>query len=139
MMSNDKVESSPLHVLPPLPYAYSALEPMISEKTVSFHYGKQHKEYIDTLNHLISGTKYADLPLEEIITGTAGEDDGTALFNNSAQTWNHTFYWRSLSPKGGGEPPAALKQKIEASFGAVDACRKELASAALAHFGSGWA
>jgi Fe-Mn family superoxide dismutase len=104
-----------------------------------FHYGKHHKGYVDNLNKLISGTDYSELSLEEIISGTAGRPERTAIFNNAAQTWNHTFYWNSLSPKGGGEPPAALKQRIEASFGSVDACKKELASAAVSQFGSGWA
>jgi Fe-Mn family superoxide dismutase len=126
------------HILPPLPYAENALEPVITAKTVSFHYGKHHKGYLDNLNKLISGTEYASLSLEKIITSTAGRPDKTAIFNNAAQTWNHTFYWNSMRPKGGGEPPAALKQKIEASFGSFDACKKELASASVSQFGSGW-
>jgi Fe-Mn family superoxide dismutase len=81
----------------------------------------------------------ADLSLEKIITSTAGLPDKTAIFNNAAQAWNHTFYWNSMTPKGGGEPPAALKQQIEASFVSLDACKKELASAAVSQFGSGWA
>lgn len=125
-------------VLPPLPYAENALEPVITAKTISFHYGKHHKGYVDNLNKLIAGTDYSDLSLEEIIKGTAGRPERTAIFNNAAQTWNHTFYWKSLTSKGGGEPPAALKQKIEASFGSVDACKKELAAAAVGQFGSGW-
>jgi superoxide dismutase, Fe-Mn family len=129
---------SPL-ALPPLPYAENALEPIITAKTMSFHYGKHHKAYVDNLNKLIAGTEYAVLSLEKIITSTAGKPERTAIFNNAAQTWNHTFYWKSLTPKGGGEPPAALKLKIEASFGSVDACKKELASAAVSQFGSGWA
>jgi superoxide dismutase, Fe-Mn family len=127
------------HVLPALPYAENALEPVITAKTMSFHYGKHHKGYVDNLNKLIAGTEYADLALEKIITSTAGQPEKTAIFNNAAQTWNHTFYWKSMKPKGGGEPPAALKQRIEASFGSVDACKKELASAAVSQFGSGWA
>ena len=79
------------------------------------------------------------MPLEQIIEGTAGRPERTAIFNNASQLWNHTFYWQSLSPKGGGEPPAALKQKIEAAFGSVDAFKKEFAGAAVAQFGSGWA
>jgi Fe-Mn family superoxide dismutase len=114
------------------------LEPVITAKTISFHYGKHHKGYVDNLNKLIAGTDYSDLSLEEIIKGTAGRPERTAIFNNAAQTWNHTFYWKSLTSKGGGEPPAALKQKIEASFGSVDACKKELAAAAVGQFGSGW-
>jgi len=126
------------HVLAPLPYAENALEPVITAKTLSFHYGKHHKGYVDNLNKLIAGTEYADLSLEKIITSTVGKPEKTTIFNNAAQTWNHTFYWNSLTPMGGGEPPAALKQKIEASFGSVDACKKELASAAVSQFGSGW-
>jgi Fe-Mn family superoxide dismutase len=130
--------ASPL-ALPPLPYAENALEPIITAKTMSFHYGKHHKGYVDNLNKLIAGTEYAVLPLEKIITSTARKPERTAIFNNAAQTWNHTFYWKSMAPKGGGEPPAALKQKIEAAFGSVEACKKELVSAAVSQFGSGWA
>jgi superoxide dismutase, Fe-Mn family len=126
------------HILPPLPYAENALEPIITAKTMSFHYGKHHKGYVDNLNKFIAGTEYADLPLEKIIAGAAGRPEGTAIFNNAAQIWNHTFYWKSMSPKGGGEPPDALKQKIVESFGSVDACKKELASASVSQFGSGW-
>ncbi len=127
------------HVLSPLPYAENALEPIITAKTLSFHHGKHHKGYVDNLNKLIAGTEYADLALEKVITSTVGKPEKTAFFNNAAQAWNHTFYWNSLKPNGGGEPPAALKQKIEAAFGSVEACKKELASAAVSQFGSGWA
>lgn len=127
------------HVLPVLPYAEDALAPIISSNTIGFHYGKHHKGYVDNLNKLIVGTEYADMSLEKVVLATAGQADKAAIFNNSAQIWNHTFYWRSLRPSGGGEPPAALKQKIEASFGSVEACKKELAAAALGQFGSGWA
>jgi Fe-Mn family superoxide dismutase len=126
-------------LLPPLPYAESALEPVITANTIGFHYGKHHKGYVDNLIKLIAGTEYADLPLAKIIAGAAGRADQAAIYNNAAQIWNHTFYWSSLSPKGGGEPPAALKQAIEASFDSVVACKKALASAAIAQFGSGWA
>lgn len=128
-----------LHVLPPLPYAENALEPVISAKTLSFHYGKHHKGYVDNLNKLTAETEYAGLPLEKIITSTAGKPEKVAIFNNAAQTWNHTFYWNSLKPNGGGQPPAALLQKIDASFGSLDACKKELAGAGVSQFGSGWA
>lgn len=124
---------------PPLPYAENALEPIISAKTISFHYGKHHKGYFDTLNKLIAGTEFADMPLEKIIAATSGKADRTAIFNNAAQTWNHTFYWQSLSPNGGGNPPANLKKKIDESFGNVDNCLKELSTAAIGRFGSGWA
>jgi superoxide dismutase, Fe-Mn family len=127
------------HILFPLPYGENALEPVITAKTLSFHYGKHHKGYIDNLNKLIAGTEFADMSLEKIITSTAGKPEKTAIFNNAAQTWNHTFYWKSLKPQGGGEPPDALKQVIEVYFGSVDACKKELASAAVSQFGSGWA
>ncbi len=127
------------HVLPPLPYAESALAPVISANTIGIHYGRHHRGYLDNLNKLIAGTAFADLPLEKIVAATAGKPDQTAIFNNAAQTWNHTFYWRSLKPGGGGEPPAALKQRIEAAFGSVEACRKELAAAAVSQFASGWA
>jgi len=130
---------STVHTLPDLPYAESALDPVISAKTISFHYGKHHKTYVDNLNKLIVDTEFADLSLEKIITGAAGKPDKVAIFNNAAQIWNHTFYWKSLRPGGGGEPPSALKQKIEAAFGSVDACKKELASKAVSQFGSGWA
>ena len=139
MKVNDKTETATAYVLPPLPYAQNALEPVISANTISFHYGKHHKAYVDNLNKLVAGTELAVLPLEKIITATAGNADKIAIFNNAAQAWNHTFYWNSLTPNGGGEPPAALKQKIEESFGTVDACKKELATAATTQFGSGWA
>ena len=125
--------------LPPLPYADSALAPVISANTLGFHYGKHHKAYVDNLNKAVMGTPLADMDLSKIITSTYGKPDQTGIYNNAAQAWNHTFYWNSMKPNGGGEPPAALKQKIEASFGSVDACRKELATAATTQFGSGWA
>jgi len=126
-------------VLPPLPWAENALEPVVSAKTISFHYGKHHRTYVDTVNKMIAGTEFADMTLETLIGATAGKTDKAGIFNNAAQVWNHTFYWNSLRPKGGGEPPSMLKQKIEASFGGVDACKKELSAAAVAQFGSGWA
>jgi len=137
--SSDVQRAASSIVLPPLPYAENALEPVLTAKTLSFHYGKHHKAYVDNLNKLIAGTEYAALSLEKIITSTAGKPEKAAIFNNAAQIWNHTFYWNSLSPKGGGEPPAALKHKIEASFGSVDAFKKEFAAAAVSQFGSGWA
>ena len=139
MTSIDTIEKAALHVLPPLPYAENALDPVISTNTIGFHYGKHHKGYVDTLNKLIAGTALSNHSLEKLIAETAGKADKVAIFDNAAQTWNHTFYWRSLRPKGGGEPPAALKRRIEASFGNLDACKKELATAATTEFGSGWA
>ena len=137
-MINDKIESVALHLLLPLPYANNALEPVISANTISFHYGKHHNAYVDNLNKLLAKTEFVSLKLEKIITETAGKADKTAIFNNAAQTWNHTFYWNSLKPNGGGEPPAMLKKKIEDSFGTVDVCKKELAATAMSQFGSGW-
>lgn len=139
MSSNDKSENAPSLVLVPLPYEHNALDRVISTNTINFHYGKHHKAYVDNLNKLVAETEFASLPIEKIISGTAGKSDMTAIFNNAAQVWNHTFYWNSLNPNGGGEPPAALKQKIEESFCTVDACKKELANAAMTLFGSGWA
>jgi len=139
MIRNDKNESVVSHVLPSLPYAETALEPVISANTIGFHFGKHHRGYVDNLNKLAAGTEFAGFPLEKIITMTVGKADKAAIFNNAAQTWNHTFYWRSLRPKGGGDVPAVLKHKIEASFGTLEACKKEWASVAMAQFGSGWA
>lgn len=132
-------KAAPTHVLPLLPYAENSLEPVITAGTIGFHYGKHHKGYVDNLNKLVADTEYASMPLEKIINSTAGRPEKAAIFNNAAQIWNHTFYWKSLRAKGGGEPPAALKRKIEASFGSVEACKKELASVAVSQFGSGWA
>jgi superoxide dismutase, Fe-Mn family len=139
MTGTDTIKQAALHVLPPLPYAENALDPVVSGNTIGFHYGKHHKGYVDTLNKLIAGTELVNLSLEKLVAETAGKADKTAIFNSAAQTWNHTFYWRSLRPKGGGEPPAALKQRIEAAFGNLDTCKKELATAATTQFGSGWA
>jgi Fe-Mn family superoxide dismutase len=127
------------NTLQPLPYGENDLDPVISSRTLSFHYGKHHKGYIDNLNKLIVDTEFVDKPLEDIIIGTAGQADKTAIFNNAAQTWNHTFYWHSLTPNGGGEPPDGLKKRIEGSFGSVEACKRDLANAATTQFGSGWA
>ncbi len=130
--------ASSSHKLPALPYADTELAPVITARTLSFHYGKHHQGYVNNLNRLITGTSYADLTLEEIVTRSSANPDHTALFNNAAQVWNHTFYWQSLSPKGGGEPPSALKRKMDDDFGSVDACRQALLAAATSQFGSGW-
>jgi superoxide dismutase, Fe-Mn family len=139
-MTGVKSKKASQHILQSLPYQDNALEPVISANTISFHYGKHHRGYVDKLNDLVEGTQFADMTLEEIIVATSGKPSktATAIFNNAAQTWNHTFYWSSLKSKGGGEPPAELKQKIEAAFGTLDGCKKELADAAMAQFGSGW-
>ena len=137
-MNTAAAQSQPI-VLPPLPFEQNALEPVISANTLSFHYGKHHKTYVDTLNKLIAGTEFADMPLEKIIKATDGNTEKAPIFNNAAQVWNHTFYWHSLKGKGGGEPPAALNKLVDSSFGGVDNLKKELSAAALGQFGSGWA
>ncbi|MFO1402687.1 MAG: superoxide dismutase [Steroidobacteraceae bacterium] len=131
--------SAPAFALAPLPYADNALEPVISANTLGFHHGKHHRAYVDNLNKAVAGTEFAGQSLEQLILATAGKPERAAIFNNAAQAWNHAFYWKSLRPGGGGEPPPALKARIEASFGSVDACRKELLAAATSQFGSGWA
>ena len=125
--------------LSPLPYADNALEPTISSRTVSFHYGKHHAGYVNTLKGLVAGTKYEGLSLGEIVVASRAAGD-TAVFNNAAQAWNHDFYWNSLAPEGkGGEPSAELLATINAAFGSLDACKTALADAAVKRFGSGWA
>ena len=123
---------------PPLPYKEDALEPVISAKTIGFHYGKHHKGYYDNLLKLVPGTRYDGQSLENIVIGSYSKPEEVAIFNNAAQTWNHTFYWNCLTPNGGGEPPKALKEKIEESFGSVEALKKELASTTVSQFASGW-
>src|SRR4026209_2359640 len=101
MMSNDKIESASPHVLPALPYAENALDPVISANTIGFHYGKHHKGYVDNLNKLIAEKEkgFAGWPLDKIVAETAGKADKASVFNNAAQIWNHTFYWNSMMPK----------------------------------------
>ncbi|HRW67875.1 MAG TPA: superoxide dismutase [Candidatus Competibacter sp.] len=124
--------------LPPLPYAENALEPVISARTIGFHYGKHHQGYVNNLNKLVTGTPLADQPLEAVVKATANPDQ-TAIFNNAAQVWNHTFYWNSLKPKGGGKPTGALAEMIDKSFGGFEQFKAEFAKAATSQFGSGWA
>jgi Fe-Mn family superoxide dismutase len=126
--------------LPPLPYEENALEPVISAKAMGFHYGKHHKTYVDNLNKLIAVSELESLPLEEIInvTAKAKDKDGLAIFNNAAQTWNHTFFWASMKPKGGGKPEGVLLEKINQSFGSYDQFRQAFLDAAVGQFGSGW-
>ena len=131
--------ASPI-VLPALPWADNALEPSISKNTIGFHYGKHHKAYVDNLNGLIAGKPEADLDLVAIIKGAAGKADKTAMFNNAAQVWNHTFYWNSLRPKTDAKMPKEIAEKIDASFtGGYEGFKKEFTDAAMGQFGSGWA
>jgi superoxide dismutase, Fe-Mn family len=125
--------------LPALPYAADALEPYYSANTISFHHGKHHAAYVNNLNGLIEGTDLADKPLEEIIQTAAGDPAKAGLFNNAAQIWNHTFFWNSMKPGGGGTPTGELTDRIVSSFGSLENCADEFKKAAATRFGSGWA
>lgn len=125
--------------LPSLKYELNALEPYISERTMSFHYLKHHQTYIDNLNKLIVGTKFENMSLEDIIKQSAGNADLSAIFNNAAQAWNHTFFWESIKPNGGGKPKGKMLDDINASFGSYENFRKAFKEAAISQFGSGWA
>jgi len=120
--------------LPPLPYARDALAPNISAETLDFHYGKHHQTYVTNLNNLIKGTEFENLDLEAIIKKSQG-----GMFNNAAQIWNHTFYWHSLSPNGGGEPSGKLAEAITKAFGSFAEFKEQFTKAAVGTFGSGWA
>jgi superoxide dismutase, Fe-Mn family len=126
--------------LPELPYAQDALSPYISAKTMSFHYSKHHKAYVDNLNKLVVGTPWADgQSLEKVVSESAGVADKTAIFNNAAQAWNHEFFWKSMKPAGGGKPSGRLLKIVEQSFGSFEKFKEEFTAAAIAQFGSGWA
>jgi Fe-Mn family superoxide dismutase len=127
-----------MFTLPTLPYADTALAPVISANTLGFHYGKHHKTYVDNLNNLVKGTDLEGQSLEAIVAATAGKADKAGVFNNAAQVWNHTFYWNCLRQNGGGAPPAKLAQMIDAGFGSFDNFKKEFAQACVTQFGSGW-
>jgi Fe-Mn family superoxide dismutase len=122
------------HKLPELPYALDALAPHISKETLEFHYGKHHQTYVTNLNNLIKGTEFENASLEEIVKKSSG-----GVFNNSAQVWNHTFYWHSLSPKGGGEPKGAVLEAINKKWGNFAKFKEEFTKTAVGTFGSGWA
>ena len=127
-------------VLPALPFEQDALAPVISAQTLSFHYGKHHQGYVNTLNKLLPGTPFAGLPLEEIVRQTAGKPEHAAIFNNTAQVWNHTFYWQSLAPVGKPRSVSGeLSEAINRSFGSMETCAGALCDAAVTQFGSGWA
>ena len=122
------------HKLPVLPYALDALAPHLSKETLEYHYGKHHQTYITNLNNLIKGTEFENADLEEIVKKSSG-----GLFNNAAQTWNHTFYWLSLTPNGQGKPSGALASAIDAKWGSFDAFKEAFNACAAGTFGSGWA
>ena len=125
--------------LPKLPYANTALAPHISERTIEFHYGKHHAAYVTNTNNLIKDTAMADAPVEDIIRSAAGDASKAGLFNNAAQVWNHTFFWNSLSPSGGGQPSGEIGRRIDADFGSFDKFCEAFQTAAVTQFGSGWA
>lgn len=120
--------------LPKLPYALDALEPHISKRTLEFHYGKHHQAYVTNLNNLVPGTEFEKATLDEIVLKAEGP-----IFNNGAQVWNHTFYFHTFSPNGGGEPNGSLAEAIERDFGSFEKFMAEFSSAAATLFGSGWA
>lgn len=120
--------------LPALPYAKDALAPHISAETIEYHYGKHHQTYVTNLNNLVPGTEFEGLSLEEIVKKSSG-----GIFNNAAQVWNHTFYWNSLSPNGGGTPTGGLANAIDRTFGSFEKFKEEFTKCAVTTFGSGWA
>lgn len=121
------------HKLPPLPYAMDALAPSISKETFEFHYGKHHQTYVTNLNNLIKGTEFENLDLEAIVKKSSG-----GVFNNSAQVWNHTFFWNSMKPGGGGKPAGLLAAAIDKKWGSFDAFKEAFSKSAVGNFGSGW-
>ncbi len=121
------------HTLPALPYAMDALAPHISKETFEFHYGKHHQAYVTNLNNLIKGTEFENASLEDIVRKSSG-----GIFNNSAQVWNHTFFWNSMKPNGGGAPTGALAAAIDAKWGSFAAFKEAFTKSAVGNFGSGW-
>jgi len=121
------------HTLPPLPYAMDALAPHLSKETFEFHYGKHHQAYATNLNNLIKGTEFENAGLEDIIRKSAG-----GIFNNSAQVWNHSFFWNSMKPSGGGEPGGALADAINRKWGSYAGFKEAFTKSATTNFGSGW-
>ena len=119
--------------LPSLPYDMSALEPHISKETLEYHYGKHHQTYVTNLNNLVAGTEFENASLEDVVKKSSG-----GVFNNAAQVWNHTFYWNSLSPNGGGAPTGALADAINAKWGSLEAFKDAFTKSAAGNFGSGW-
>jgi len=125
--------------LPPLPYNMDALAPHISANTLSFHYGKHHQTYVTNLNNMVKDTPWANATLEQVIMESAKDPTKGGIFNNAAQVWNHTFYWNSMKPNGGGVPKGEIAKRIDADFGGFDAFKEQFKQAATTQFGSGWA
>jgi superoxide dismutase, Fe-Mn family len=124
----------------PLPYDPGALEPHgMSARTFEFHYGKHHAAYVTNLNNLVKDTPMADMPIEEVIKASFGDASKAGIFNNAAQVWNHTFFWSSMKPNGGGTPSGDLAAKIDSDLGGFDKLKDEFKAAATTQFGSGWA
>jgi superoxide dismutase, Fe-Mn family len=121
------------HTLPALPYAMDALAPHVSKETLEYHYGKHHQTYVTNLNNLIKGTEFEAMSLEEIVRKSSG-----GVFNNAAQIWNHTFYWNSLAPTGGGEPTGAVLEAISKKWGSFAAFKEAFNKSATGNFGSSW-
>ena len=119
--------------LPELPYAMDALAPEYSKETMEYHYGKHHKAYVDNLNNLQKGTEFESMELEDVVKKSSG-----GVYNNSAQIWNHTFFWNCMAPEGGGEPSGALAKAIDAKFGSYAAFKEAFVKSAAGNFGSGW-
>ncbi len=125
--------------LPDLPFPNSALEPYISAKTFEFHHGKHHKAYVDTGNKLIAGTEFENMDPESILKKVVGDSSKATIFNNVAQAWNHSFFWKCMKPKGGGAPTGPVAQKIQSDFGNFEKFAEEFKNAGVTQFGSGWA
>lgn len=125
--------------LPALPYAYTALEPYISKSTLEFHHDKHHAAYVNNYNAAVKGTDMDSMSIEEAIKAVAGDAAKSGIFNNAAQAWNHSFYWKCLKPNGGGLPKGALLDKINSDFGSFDNFVEEFKKAGATQFGSGWA
>ncbi|OGV56514.1 MAG: superoxide dismutase [Lentisphaerae bacterium GWF2_44_16] len=138
MGENPATGGVPVFTLPALPYAQDALEPYISARTMSFHYSKHHQAYVDNLNKLLAGTPWAGQALEKVVLESAGRTDKAAVFNNAAQVWNHSFFWKSMKQGGGGEPSGKLLDMIKKSFGSFKKFKEAFTAEALAQFGSGW-
>jgi len=137
--SSGTLVGAPAFTLPALPYAQEALEPTITARTMSFHYGKHHQTYVDNLNKVVIGTPWAaGRTLEQVVLESAGIPDKVAVFNNAAQAWNHAVFWKSMKPSGGGMPSLRLMDLIKKSFGGFEEFKNLFVSTAVGQFGSGW-